>query len=253
MKTSGPDDHAAKNGEIPHAEYEARLIYSLLRSAVQLARRARLSSKRLQELSALAYFNTLRADGATLREIAEIFGQTERSVANLAQRAKGHFLSPERDNSLPRRIEFHLWKGPQRIDALVELLPDWSREEIGAALETLCEQGRATATGEHQTFQVNSRQAHLLQKDIKTRIDGLNNLVDAVGDLVESRFLDENPAGMARTMTFRANESALATLKDEMFSLLLKHCTLVDSAADEDDESYYLVYALAPVINGRVR
>ncbi|MCA9519630.1 MAG: hypothetical protein KC609_01595, partial [Myxococcales bacterium] len=80
-----------------HAEYEARLVYSLLQGGVQLARRARMTSKRLQELVSLAYFQQLRAEGATLREIAEVFGQTKRSVANLSQRAKENFLSPERE------------------------------------------------------------------------------------------------------------------------------------------------------------
>lgn len=249
------DDQAEGSSSAAHAEYEARLVYSLLQGAVQLARRAQMSSKRLQELVALAYFQRLRADGATLREIADVFGQTKRSVANLSQRAKENFLSPERENTLPRRIEHHLWNGPQSVEQLSRALPGWERQEIVAGLERLIEQQRArrveaSEDGEGERYEVASKQANLLEDALSARIDALNNLVDALADLVESRFIDEDPRGMARTITLRVPSSALPSIKDELFSLVYKHCELLDQAASPDDDSFYLVYALTPVASG---
>ncbi|MCA9519446.1 MAG: hypothetical protein KC609_00670 [Myxococcales bacterium] len=234
---------------IEAAEYEARLIFSMLRAPVRIARRARLTARKLQDLVTMAYFQSLRAAGVKLKEIAEIFNLTPRTIANFSQRSKTNFLAPEFEHSLPRRVEFYLWKHPQTLEALHELLSDCEIEDLERAVAALIEQGRAERDPESEAYRLTAKWVDLVDADFKARIDGLNNLSDALGSVVESRFLDSDPQGMARTITFRANPEKLETLRHEMFQLLLKHCILIDEMADPDDESYYLVYAISRVVD----
>ncbi|MCA9524639.1 MAG: hypothetical protein KC609_26915, partial [Myxococcales bacterium] len=149
--------------------------------------------------------------------------------------------------TLPRRIEHYLWDGPKSVDELAPSLPSWEPEEIEAALTELVEQGRARPVPDTAAYAVVSKQANLLEGALSARIDALNNLVDALGDLVESRFLDEDPRGMARTITLRIPKTALPSIKEELFALVYKHCELLDAVATPDDDGYYLIYALTPM------
>jgi hypothetical protein len=233
--------------KITDDELQERVIYSLLRPAVRLARLFKVPLKDVVTWVELAYFHELKDAGFTQRDSASLFDVSTRKVAQLAARLKQNFFKPEQDEELPRRIEFMLWAGPESEGRIHQSLPGHSKEEVRHALELLVEQERAVRIdGRTVYYEVPRLEFRLYQDHWMAKIDGLNNHLFSVLDSVFGRFFppDNQPddeRALARTLNFRIRNQDIDELRKLYEEVIFPRLRDLDEAAkaasDEDDES----------------
>ena len=113
----------ATHEHISNEELQQRVIYSLVTSAVKLARAFGLPLKDLLRAVETAYFREVRDGGATLADTAHALGVSQRTAVRLSKQLREAFLLPEISHNLPRRIEVMLATRPMGLARLVQLLP----------------------------------------------------------------------------------------------------------------------------------
>lgn len=225
--------------DIPRAELVRRVLYSLLSPPARVARAFRVPLGELSEWSELAYFHELRGAGFKMREIADQLDVSMRKAANLSARLKQNFLDPERAVGLPRRIEFMLWAGPLSNARLYQVLPNEEPDAIDEALAALVSEGRVVLSedGGRPVYTVTGTEYRLYSEDWLNRIDGLNHLLDAIGQVAFARFFAPESPSFARTVSLRVREEDLPALhalyQDTMWPALLA----LDEAAADDEEA----------------
>lgn len=197
------------------AELSQRLVYSLLLPAVRMALAHDVSLKELQRLIELAAYHEARRRDLTNTEIAERMDVSIRKVAELSRRLKENFLAPDQEHGLPRRIEFMLWGESASLARIKQTFTDASEDEVDEAVASLEAQGRIRKVeGRTERYERVRSQAVLVNDQLLARIDGLDNLLGNVADVVEARFIDDPPPeSFARTLSFRVRPSDLPRLR----------------------------------------
>ncbi len=195
-------------------EFQARLLYSLMLPVARLASRTQVPLKEVVRWLRIAYFQELRARGATLREIAALMDVSQPTAARLAREARDNFLLPEREHQLPQRLEFMLWASPMSAARLHQCLPEEAPEDIDAALALMSEQGRIAPHPERPDQLTLTRpEGRLMGDSWVARIGSLNSLLDNLDQTVKQRFLDHSDDAFARTLNLRVALDELPALR----------------------------------------
>ncbi len=184
----------------------------------------------------LAYFHELKNAGFTQRDSASLFDVSTRKVAQLAARLKQNFFKPERDEELPRRIEFMLWAGPESEGRIFQSLDGHSKEEVRHALELLVAQERVLRVeGRTTYYEVPKSEFRLYQDNWMAKIDGLNNHLFSVVDSVFGRIFRGDERAFARTLNFRIRREDLDELRKLYEEVIFQRLRDLDAAAKDGD------------------
>lgn len=232
------------------AELVQRLVYSLLLPAVRMALAHGLPLKELMRLGELAAYHEARRRDLTNAEIAERLDVSIRKVAELSRRLKENFLAPDTRHGLPRRIEFMLWGEPASLARIKQAFADEAEADVEAAVASLEAQGRIRKVeGRTERYERVRSQAVLVNDQLLARIDGLDNLLGNVADVVHSRFLEASPPeSFARTLSLRVRRSDLPRLRalyDDILWEVLQRLD-EDARSSEDPETMSLSILWAP-------
>lgn len=220
------------------AEYQARIVFSMLKPAAQIADHVRLPLKELSNLVQNAYYSLKRDQGMSIAQIARQLGTSTRTIDRIAKGTRANFFRPEREHTLPRRIEFLLWDGPKSSARLQQLLPNVEPEQLADAIERLRRDNRIQLTPGRTPMYSATRRANRLPDDtLAARVDALNNLLDTVVQTIRGRFFLRDTRAGARTVTLRVRRQdipAIEALYEEV--LWDKLVELDDRARDADED-----------------
>lgn len=249
----GADVSDASDHEIPAEELRARVIYALFLPAVRLARAFEVDLGELRGWLEVAYFHDMRCEDLKMREIAEVMGVSMSKVSLLSRQLKASFVRPEIEAELPRRIEFMLWAEPLSSAKIKQVLTDVPGAQVDRALRQLHEQGRLRRVEQGTVI------AHALDvttdrrvwEDWVARIDGLQDILGGLANVVFGRFFRGEPRALARTLTFRVERQALEQLRQlyeqVVFPRVVELDAQAEQAASADVEEISLSLFWAPV------
>lgn len=193
-------------GTFTKEELRQRVIYSMLLPAARLARAFGMPLKELRGWLDAAYFQELRGQGLTQREIAEVLQVSERTAVSLSRNLREAFLRPELSHNLTLRIEFILGAEAMGEGRLGQVLPEVAPEVVRAALDDLIAQGRVREVrGRTVKYEPAAPVRRLARDSWMDRIGALNSLGDNLANAVYGRFFRSEPRAFARTLTFRGN------------------------------------------------
>lgn len=199
---------------IPREELERRVLYTMLAPCVDLARGFSLPLKELGHLVETAYYHELKRAGLKQSDAADVLGVSSRKVVTLSRQLKEIFRAVELEGTLPRKIEFLLWTGPQTEGRLRQFFHEHEDEEIEQALGTLLSEGRVKKLNKRPAeYLVEGRHFRLYRENWIARLDGLNNLLGNVRDVIRARFFERDERAFARTLNFRLRPEDLEELQ----------------------------------------
>lgn len=198
------DGGMSEEGNISDSELQRRVVYSLLMSAVKLARVFGMPLKELTGWVETAYFREVRAQGLTLREASEALDVSHRTAVRLSKQLReSFFFLPEASHNLQRRVEFML--GPQAMSAarIRQVLPDVDAEQVDQVLAELLKQGRVREVpGRTLMYQSVGSVRRLPRDTWMARIGALNSFVENLAGATYGRFFHQEPRAFARTVSF---------------------------------------------------
>ncbi|MCA9520419.1 MAG: hypothetical protein KC609_05585 [Myxococcales bacterium] len=227
------------------AELLERVLYSLLKPVVKLARVNGISSKALAAWVQLAYFHDLRRSGLTMAEACERLDISMRTASRLSKQLKQDFFRPEREHQLPRQIEFMLWLQPLSEARLEQALPGVERDEIRAALETLIAEKRIVEQrGRTTTYSAASSTDRLVRPGWMARIGGLNSLLSTVLNAIYGRFFGNGAPTFARNLSLRILRDDVSRLNQLYETTIWPELAALDERAEGRDDALPLSFAL---------
>jgi hypothetical protein len=192
--------------EIPDRELQRRVLFSLLSPVVRMARLFRVPVKELTGWVEAAYFQELRAQGLTLKEIGGALGVSERTAVNLSKKLRDRFLLPEHEHNLPRRIEFLLGVRAMGEGRIKQLLPEVDPREIDLSLAALLQKGRIKEVqGRTLKYALAQPVVRLPRDTWMARVGALNSFAENLTNAVYGRFFRREPRAFARTVTFQGS------------------------------------------------
>jgi hypothetical protein len=227
---------------ISEHELRSRVVYTLFLPPVRLARYFAVDLARMKEWLEMAYFHELRRDGFKQREIAEVMGVSMSKVSLLSKQLKGNFLRAEQEEALPRRIEFMLWAEPLSLLKLKQVLQDVDSLEIEQAVEELEQEGRIgkVAQGTTEVYELKIQTDRRVWDSWVARVDGLQDALGNITNVIYGRFFAEEPLAFARTLSFRLRRDRLHVLQELYEQHIFKTIVELDEEAgalpeDEQD------------------
>lgn len=239
--------------DISNPELQQRVIYTMLAPAARLAAAFGVSLKDLRGLLDTAYFQALRADGLTHREIADALSVSERTTVKLSRQAREQFIAQAIVHSLPRRIEFMLGAEPMGAGRISQLLPEVDEADVQAALAQLIEARRVVEVPGRTLKFAPADEVRSLPRDTwMARVGGLNSFAENLTNAVYGRFFRQEPRTFARTLTFRGGPALFEALDDFYQQTLLPGLRAlhrvreVDDAAENDLEAAQVSLCWAP-------
>lgn len=235
--------------EIPLAELERRVLYTMLAPCVNLARGFTLPLKELAHLVETAYYHELKRSGFKQSDAAEVLGVSSRKVVTLSRQLKEIFRAVELEGTLPRKIEFLLWTGPQTEGRLRQFFHEHSEDEISASLKTLQRDGRVKRLNKRPAeYFVEGRNFRLYKENWIARLDGLNNLLGNVRDVIKARFFERDERAFARTLSFRLRARDLEELQALYEEVIWPRITELEARVEdaEDADTFNLSVLWAP-------
>lgn len=184
--------------------FSRRVVYSLLRPAARIAAKAGLPLKDFAQLSQLSLYEVKKGQGLSQREIAEELDVSSRTIDRLLKDLREGFFEPEIEHELPRKIEFMLWAEPAGIARIAQVLSKHEPDDIEHALALLVQEGRVeTVPGRTLKYAPTQRANRLMDKDLASRIDGLNNVLTVLAEATQNRFINGDRRAAARSVTMR--------------------------------------------------
>ncbi len=220
----------------PHTEFVRRLVYSLSKPAVRIADRFELGLKEMSTLAQIAYYERKRSRGLALRQIADQFDTSTRTVDRLAKTMRSNFFEPEHEHELPRRIEFMIWSQPMSMARLVQLLPGYDEAQLEDAVALLLEHKRIEeCPGRTPVFAATSAANRLPDDTEAAKIDALNHLLSTVIQAVERRFLDRDARAAARNVSLRVRPEDLQEIERLYEDVIWPKLVELDARASGED------------------
>ena len=242
---------SAKKKDSEQTDVRRRLTFALLRMPVELARRADVPAKMLEQWLRLAYFQALRQSGLTVAQASEVLKVSEPTAARLSRALRTDFLGldVEAEHVLPKRIAFMLWAGPISRARLKQRLPDIEEKALNEALTRLLQEGRVVLEeGRTPLYRLVDAEDRLVGSSWAARFGGLKSLLDNLRDVIEARFFDESDHAFARTVSFRMRPRDRGELqrfyKEKLFPFLAE---LEDRTGSDNAESIRLSLMWAPL------
>lgn len=220
---------------ISDEELSARVIYTLFMPSVRIARHFSVDLATMKSWLEMAYFHELRKEDLKQREIADVMGVSMSKVSLLSRQLKGNFLRAEKEEELPRRIEFMLWAEPLSLLKLKQVLPDVASEEIEEAVAELeragriVEEGHGTTTAYRLVIQTDRR----VWDSWVARVDGLQDALSNVTNVIYGRFFAQEPAAFARTLSFRLLQGRVDVLRKLYEEHIFRTIVELDEEAGE--------------------
>ena len=223
--------------DITDEEFRERLIFSLVGPLVRAARWFNLPLRDLLHWVKLAYFQELRDEGLTLKEIGEAMEVSVPTAARLSRGLKTNFYRPEREHQLPQRLEFMLWAGPLSRARIHQCLPHQQAEAIDVALARMGEEGRIQQTEDDPPlFRVTSPRGRLVKDSWYVRIGSLDSLLDNLSDTIAARLLEGREDAFARTLNLRVPRARLGALKELYENTIWPRLVALDEEAQNVPE-----------------
>lgn len=230
----------SKPQEIPDRELQRRVMFSLLSPVVRMARLFGVPLKELTGWVEAAYFQELRAQGLTLKEIGGALAVSERTAVNLSKKLRERFLLPEHEHNLPRRVEFLLGVRPMGEARIKQLMPEVEPDEVDRVLETLRKQGRIKEVpGRTLKYALAQPVVRLPRDTWMARVGALNSFAENLTNAVYGRFFRREPRAFARTVTFQGKPEAyerLGAFYEEVMLPQLREL-MADVETEEDGQS----------------
>lgn len=227
----------ATHEHISNEELQQRVIYSLVTSAVKLARAFGLPLKDLLRAVETAYFREVRDGGATLADTAHALGVSQRTAVRLSKQLREAFLLPEISHNLPRRIEVMLATRPMGLARLVQLLPHVSEDHVRGILDGLVAAGRLREVpGRTVMFEAVSDLRRLPRDGWIAKVGALNSFAENLANTAYGRFFRDEPRAFARTLSFSMRPGALERLGALYEESILGTVRQLNTDADEADE-----------------
>ena len=215
-----------------------RVVYAALKPAVRLAMTFGVSLKDIKHFAELAYYQEVKHRGMKMREMSEAMDISMSKVGLLSKQLKEHFREPELEHGIGRQILTLLWAAPLTEVRLAQALPEYTLEEVQAALERLTEEGRLRRVGGRtDTFELTSGSQRLDNTPWMAKIDGLNTLLGSVTQTIEARFDRSDPRAFVRNLAFRVRDVDLGRLQEHYEKSLFPLVVELDEAVNDDDES----------------
>ena len=111
------------------------------------------------------------------------------------------------DEELSRKIEFMLWVEPLSEARIIQILREETRGNVVKALKLLAKHQRVSIEidKERRMYSVPTRTFRYVSEEWSTRLDGLENLVSNIANVIDARFFNKN-FSFARTVSFRIRE-----------------------------------------------
>ena len=218
-----------------------RVIYSCLTLPARLALRFELPMKDLVDLMQMSAFHETKRRGLKMREISELLDVSMRKVSQLSSRLRRNFAEEEAVEALPRRIEFMLWAEPLSEARLHQVTRGASKEEVDEAIAQLITQKRVRATQGDDgqlVYEVVRSEFRLVSPEWTARLDGLNNLVSNVANVIDARFFHDDQRAFARTLSLRVREQDLARMRDLYTTVIWETLREIDEAAKHDASAH---------------
>ena len=217
---------------------------------VKLAMRLEIPLKEVTRLVRVAYMRELRAQGLSLLECADLLGVSERTAKNLARELRQSFDLPDREHTLPTRIEFMLWRAPMSLARLKQVIQEHDPEEVEEAVELLVEQERVSLDEAHNVYVPTQSVNSQLSTDWVKRVGGLNSLIDNLTRTITQRFfgpaesggegraLESDLSAFARTLSFYVSRGRLEELQALFWKKIVPEISALDMASHEEEDAY---------------
>lgn len=222
--------------ETKKTEFIRRLVYSLSKPAVRIADRFELGLKEMSTLAQIAYYERKRSRGLALRQIADQFDTSTRTVDRLAKTMRSNFFEPEHEHELPRRIEFMIWSQSMSLARLTQLLPGYDPAQIEEAVALLLERKRIEERpGRTSVFMATAAANRLPDDTDAAKIDALNHLLGTVIEAVERRFLESDSRAAARNVSLRVRPEDLQEIEALYEDVIWPKLVELDARATDED------------------
>ncbi len=214
-----------KNNTTEPQQEDVQVVYTALAVAVGLAEHLRLGVKEVKRLAELSYFHHARRRGLKLREIAELMGVSAPKVGLLSKQFKAHFAAAEVAHGLHRRVLTLLWARTQTRQWLLRALEDFAPDDVHAALDALIAQGKVVEVpGRTPRYQVAEGKHRMVNDAWLARLDGLQDMMSAVGLTIQRRIFDRDARAFARSVRVDVLPEDIERLqkfyKEDLFPLL---------------------------------
>lgn len=233
-------------------EFQRRLVFSLLKPAVRLARRFRLPLKDFEHLCRLACFEEYRRRGGLSHaDLSRTFGLSLRTIGNLERAYRADFFAPERELAQRRRVEDALRAGHATVAAVADVVKV-DAAEAERLLEVLVAGGRVQrdgSPGEAARYRLDPAYRNLMRADLDARVDGVNHQLDVMFETLRCRLLGDDGPALGRTLSFQGRDEDVAAMAETLVRALRAACGDVDDRAQEHggDRAFAVTLALAPV------
>ena len=255
------------NGESPNTtqqsaaarayRFPARIIFSLLKPVVKIARRFDISLDALHNLMDMAYLEELKGvEGMTNNELARVMGKSRRTVGYLVRRYREDFFSRTEELELLRVVEAEVLRGRSTTDEITAVLSERQSDRLAGALKALCQAGRIeqrTGADGETSFAVSHQLSSWVTDDIDGRIDGLNHQMRGISAAVWSRFIrDDRETSAVRTYGFKAEPETVARMIKSLIRHIRHECVDAEeeALAAGTGSSFLLSVSVAPEDDG---
>lgn len=240
VETSDKGAHAAASPDEDASDQpRLRVLYGLMLPVARLGFLFGTSLKTAGELMQMAAFHETRRRGLSTREIADRLSVSPRKVALLSRQLKQNFMHSEKAHELPRQIEFMLWAGPLSAARVKQAMGDVEAADVDLALAALLDKGRIRhIPGRTDRYEVVRTEYRLVSPDWLARIDGLQNLMGSVANVVYARFFRAESQAFARTVNLRIRDADIDELRRLYEETLWPALVALDDAARGCDDAH---------------
>ena len=209
-----------KKKSVSFLEFGYRLVFSALKLAIKLALQFEMSIKKIHELTEMAYFEELRKQNKTLKEIADILQITPRTAANYHNKFKSDFFVPENIDGLAYRIETALYeKKKLPLSDIEQLFHEEEPQAVSSALKKLIK--NECIELELGMYKRSQKHNILLQDEFDSKIAGFNNQINTIYETVWNRIVNNDKENsMARTFKFESNTTQVKIMNSAVIEFL---------------------------------
>jgi hypothetical protein len=229
---------------IPYQEYLLRIMFASFYPAIKMGIDLHYPLDTIKDMMTLALWREAKKKHNTINLISLIFGKSTRTLKSLSARYnRGHFFE-ETESNLCRQIENLLLAGPMTEDELSLRLPQYNEfDSTALAIAMLLKSKRIKEIrmpdGQLKYTVIESHHNLYSSENWETRIDALNEHLEAITQTVHCRFLKEkdDPLASARTFTFNAKEEDIHAFQNELLEFIRTRYRELEQKATEAEHT----------------
>jgi len=235
-------------------ETQSKLVYALLQLAVRGAAHFRIPMRTMSELLQRTYYETLRQQGLSRREIGRRLAQTYNHMTSIERKLSSDLLATERDIGVVRAVEAIVAAQTPLEKELPELLPLLAAQDVERAVKELLEEKRIRRE-EDGRLQIGTRYMLLASDRFEQRIDVLDRLLAGLHQAAMHRLVyDDGQTSMLKTITFSASPEALEALIARFVVELRRELAALNADAQSEGVTQRFTFgiALAPAADAHL-